>query len=249
VEPRQPHEKRQSSDSFWRLAGVVIIAAIVTAALTIDWVRVLSEFAGAPVDAGANVAAAPGKASRADRPIAVKTIAIMPAQPRETEARNDTDFAAAKAQLARELMPPETEMTGAGKPRIQEASVNPSPRVAEDANSGAAPSDRGHSSEPRSSSRAFDTSEAQQLIRRAEQLLASGDIAAARLILQRMAEANEQRAALLLASTYDPLVLEKLRVYAFAADVPKARSWYEKAREMGSPEASHRLELLAQLVR
>jgi hypothetical protein len=44
-------------------------------------------------------------------------------------------------------------------------------------------------------------------------------------------------------------VLEKLKVYAFAADVPKARGWYEKAREMGSPEASQRLELLAELSR
>lgn len=229
-----------------RLASLVLIAAAITGTLTIDWVRVVSGFAGMPAGAvAANRTPAGGERPVTDRPVAVKSIVFSPAQPPKAEAPNAMDIAAAKAQLARDLAQPDLRAGGAARAKIQENSGNPLAGPVETANSGAASSDRGRPIEVKSGGRAFDAAESQQLIRRAEELLASGDIAAARLILQRMAEGNEQRAALLLASTYDPLVLEKLRVYAFAADVSKARSWYEKAREMGSPEASQRLEMLA----
>jgi hypothetical protein len=53
----------------------------------------------------------------------------------------------------------------------------------------------------------------------------------------------------MLATTYDPAILRERKVYGFAADVAMARSWYEKAKEFGSAEASRRLELLANGVR
>jgi TPR repeat protein len=37
----------------------------------------------------------------------------------------------------------------------------------------------------------------------------------------------------------------ELRIYGFAADVGMARTWFEKAKELGSPEAAWRLEILA----
>jgi hypothetical protein len=45
-------------------------------------------------------------------------------------------------------------------------------------------------------------------------------------------------------ATYDPIVLAKLGFRGISADVGRARSWYEKAKEFGSPEAPRRLELL-----
>jgi hypothetical protein len=83
------------------------------------------------------------------------------------------------------------------------------------------------------------------LLKRADALIASGDVAAARLVLRRAADAGDARAAMTLAGTYDPAVLEKLDVHGFVPDVAMARSWYEKARKLGSPEAPQRLEMLA----
>jgi hypothetical protein len=93
--------------------------------------------------------------------------------------------------------------------------------------------------------RNVDRDEIDVLVKRGEDLIASGDIAAARLVLQRAAEGNDVGAALMLAGTYDPVALEKLGVQGLSADVAKARAWYERAKGLGSPEARRRLELLA----
>jgi TPR repeat protein len=83
------------------------------------------------------------------------------------------------------------------------------------------------------------------LLSRADALIASGDLAAARLVLRRAAEAGDARAAMTLAGTYDPAILEKLGVHGFVPDVAMAQSWYEKAKRFGSAEAPQRLEMLA----
>jgi hypothetical protein len=91
----------------------------------------------------------------------------------------------------------------------------------------------------------LDPDESAMLLKRGNELIASGDLAAARLVLQRVAEAGDARGALALAGTYDPMVLEKLAVHGFAPDVAMARSWYEKAQQFGSADAPRRLEMLA----
>jgi hypothetical protein len=83
------------------------------------------------------------------------------------------------------------------------------------------------------------------LLRRADVLIASGDVAAARLVLQRAADAGDAGAAMALAGTYDPANLAKLGVHGIVPDLAMARSWYEKARTFGSAEARQRLEMLA----
>ena len=98
---------------------------------------------------------------------------------------------------------------------------------------------------PAFAQRQLDREEVTVLLKRGKDLIANGDIAAARLVLQRAADANDAEAALALAATYDPYVLRGLKVYSFpAADVEMARAWYEKARELGSSAASQRLEML-----
>jgi hypothetical protein len=88
-------------------------------------------------------------------------------------------------------------------------------------------------------------SEVATLVERGEQLAATGDMAAARLLLRRAAEAHNARAALALAATYDPNVLHSLGIYGVTPDIAQARSWYEKAKEYGSAEALERIEMLA----
>jgi hypothetical protein len=93
--------------------------------------------------------------------------------------------------------------------------------------------------------RALDPDSIKLLMQQGEQFVASGDLASARLVYRRAAEAGDAAAALALGATYDPVVLAKIGVRGMGADVEKARSWYEKAKEFGSPEAPRRLEMLA----
>ncbi|MEX2127382.1 MAG: hypothetical protein WD871_03975 [Xanthobacteraceae bacterium] len=93
--------------------------------------------------------------------------------------------------------------------------------------------------------RNIDPQELALMVKRGEDLLNSGDIASARLLLRRAAEARDARAAFALAGSYDPIVLNRLRVHGSTPDVMMARDWYEKAKQYGSREAPQRLELLA----
>ena len=76
-------------------------------------------------------------------------------------------------------------------------------------------------------------------------LMTSGDIAAARTMFERVAEAGEAAGAFALAETYDPAVLKTLRLRgAIKADLALAQRWYEKARDMGSTAAIERIARL-----
>jgi hypothetical protein len=98
---------------------------------------------------------------------------------------------------------------------------------------------------PEDAVRRLDADVIVALLKRADALIASGDVAAARLVLRRAADAGDARAAMTLAGTYDPAILEKLDVHGFVPNVAMARSWYEKAKKLGSAEAPQRLEMLA----
>jgi TPR repeat protein len=89
--------------------------------------------------------------------------------------------------------------------------------------------------------RAIDPDELAGLLKRARGLIAIGDIAAARLLLERAAGAQEASAALLLAQTYDPAVLGAPDMRSITPDPAMARDWYRKAAQFGSPEAQQRL--------
>jgi hypothetical protein len=91
---------------------------------------------------------------------------------------------------------------------------------------------------------AFEPGEVERLVKRGEAYLAQGDIAAARLILGRAAEARDARATFSLGASYDPAVLKKLHVVGFRPDLAQARAWYEKAASYGSADASQRLAAL-----
>jgi hypothetical protein len=93
-------------------------------------------------------------------------------------------------------------------------------------------------------SRRLDPSELNAIIARANALVATGDLSGARLLYRRAAEAGNARAALTLAETYDPVVLENLGESGLAPNVAMARAWYKKAQELGSTDAVARLERL-----
>jgi TPR repeat protein len=79
---------------------------------------------------------------------------------------------------------------------------------------------------------------------RARSLMSVGDIAAARLLLERAANAQDATAAFVLAQTYDPAVLGTKDTRSITADAAAARDWYRKAAQLGSTEARQRLTQL-----
>jgi Sel1 repeat len=84
------------------------------------------------------------------------------------------------------------------------------------------------------------------LIKRGKDLLTSGDISAARLLLRRAAEAGNADAALAFGSTFDPAVIARLGAIGVKGDAAKAREWYEKAAALGSNTASQQIAHLAE---
>lgn len=82
------------------------------------------------------------------------------------------------------------------------------------------------------------------LMARARSLMTVGDIAAARLLLERAANAQDATAAFVLAQTYDPAVLGTKDTRSITADAAAARDWYWKAAQLGSAEARQRLTQL-----
>jgi len=104
---------------------------------------------------------------------------------------------------------------------------------------------RASSTVPETFARDLSPGEIQFLIDRGQQFIATRDISSARLVLNRAAEAGNARAALMLGTTYDPVELAKLGAPRVFADIAIARTWYEKAKEFGSPEAPQRLKVLA----
>ncbi|MEA2949118.1 MAG: hypothetical protein QOI40_4448 [Alphaproteobacteria bacterium] len=95
----------------------------------------------------------------------------------------------------------------------------------------------------------LDPEEIATLIKRGVDFLQHGDVASARLFMRRAATAGSAQAALALGSTYDPVYLSEQGVLGLAPDTAQARSWYEKAVELGSVDATRRLERLSRSLR
>ncbi len=93
--------------------------------------------------------------------------------------------------------------------------------------------------------REINPDEVAGFLRRAQELLATGDVQAARLLLLRAAEAHDARAALSLAKTFDPILSKQFGAADPEPDLAQARNWYQKAEEWGALEARRQLEALA----
>jgi TPR repeat protein len=91
----------------------------------------------------------------------------------------------------------------------------------------------------------LDSEEVAILLKRGKDLHDNGDLAAARLLLRRAAEADSAEGALMLGTTFDPAVLQRLGAIGARPDLAKARQWYQRAAELGSSAASQQLAGLA----
>jgi hypothetical protein len=127
--------------------------------------------------------------------------------------------------------------------------VRPQQALSPAAPSSTAPSSSTAAAPPMPIVRNLDPREIASFLNRAQDLIAAGDLPSARLLLRRAAEAQNARAALALAQTYDPLVLKQYGSSAPAADVATARNWYERAREWGAPDVQRQLDALEAFAR
>jgi hypothetical protein len=74
--------------------------------------------------------------------------------------------------------------------------------------------------------------------------LAAGDIAGARLYLERAAESGDARALLVLGETYDPATLARMGALGVKGEAVKARDYYARALAAGMGAARERMAAL-----
>jgi TPR repeat protein len=83
-----------------------------------------------------------------------------------------------------------------------------------------------------------------KMLQKANELMSTGDISAARLFYQRAADAGLAEAALAMALTWDPNELGRWKVLGLKADAKEAQRWDERAKALGSGEADQKLKRL-----
>jgi TPR repeat protein len=94
---------------------------------------------------------------------------------------------------------------------------------------------------PKTVTKPVDPAEAATLMQRGRDFMGAGDISAARIAFNRLADAGLADAALALANTYDPTYLAAHHVMGVQGDRATARTWYERAKELGSSQAAQML--------
>ncbi len=82
------------------------------------------------------------------------------------------------------------------------------------------------------------------MMTRGDQLLATGDIAAARLFYERAAEGGSAAAATAAGKTYDPIFLAAAQARGIRGDPVAAARWYRKASAAGDKEADGLMQRL-----
>jgi hypothetical protein len=142
--------------------------------------------------------------------------------------------------------PQQPQQTAVAAPMPQQHLQQPIASPAPPSIASVAPPDAARVEQP---VREINPKEVAGFVSRAQELLATGDLQAARLFLLRAAEAHDASAAFALAKTYDPLLSKQFAGAEPEADLAQARNWYRKAQEWGAPEAKRQLEALASFPR
>jgi hypothetical protein len=91
-----------------------------------------------------------------------------------------------------------------------------------------------------------DATRIEELIAHGRKMIEVGYFAGARGYFKRAAEAGSAEAAIALGDTYDPDFIAEIDARGIPADLAEARSWYERAKILGSPVADERIAELAE---
>jgi hypothetical protein len=93
-----------------------------------------------------------------------------------------------------------------------------------------------------------ETGRIADLIAHGQKMIDVGYLPGARGYFQRAAEAGSAEAAYALGTTYDPTFIHDTGAQGIKGDLAVARSWFERARELGSQAAQERLQELTKSV-
>ncbi len=261
LEPAVPPSTTPTVGAGLRLMGGVLMAAAVAGVTGYFWGFRLSTQSPevAPASDQASVRTAPSTVAAnltASNPDSGRPSGPSTKSPQFVPASNQTNALPAPSRPAANLKAPSSGPEPLSRPT---AATGPAPFDARgaandvtsvDAARRPMPSARPISPSPasRPPASADDASEIAAKMKIGAELMASGDITAARMMFERAAEAGEAAAAFALAETYDPVVLRRLRLRGgIAPDVALARRWYEKARDLGSIAAPERIVRLTQI--
>ena len=241
--PAQAPPKLESGGSTWgivpRLAGAAVLAIVVAVFVTRSgWFPSIDS----SVTRDNNEAIAVGSLGAAGQENTKQPPAVLPVnyaleQPSSLSLRADSqrrgERALAVTRSIQDQLKPEAQQNDAPvqqKPKVQQndakalpPSAVPEPRVLD----------------------FLKPEEIESLLKRGQDMIATGDISGGRLLLKRAAEAGDARASLALAGTFDAAVLATLGVLGVSPDAANARAWYARAAEQGSSEAARRLKQLA----
>jgi TPR repeat protein len=88
------------------------------------------------------------------------------------------------------------------------------------------------------------TAEITALLEHGDSLLRTGDVVSARLFYERAAAAGDGGAALRAGATFDPAFLNRAGLGKVQADAAEARSWYNRAVDLGAADAKRQLDNL-----
>jgi len=169
-------------------------------------------------------------------PIVRSPVRLAWRQPPPVERR---DSIVLRPQAASQPAPQATPQTA------QQAAPQPAPTPTVAATAVSTTSEPAAAPASAPAARQLDPKEVAALMHRAEELMANGDLAPARLLLQRVAETRNARAAYQLATTYDPVTMKKFGNISVVPDPALAQLWYQRAHDWGSTDATGRLEALA----
>jgi hypothetical protein len=232
----------------------LVILAAVSAPYFLLWRPSADQAAGtiAPTARASLVPVAAKSPERRPEPTRVKTVRITPKlQERSPGASAETATVAARPKPS-----PSAQPTPAPQYKLASAAWQPLPASAAATPAAASPW-QAKTSEPPAAAKAapaiaekppateLDEETVALLVKRGQRFIDAGDLASARVVLRRAAEAGNREAALAMAGTYDPAALKRLGVKGLAPDPEKARFWYQKAQQLGSKEAPQLLKQLA----
>ncbi|MGD9921861.1 MAG: hypothetical protein AB7V13_10485 [Pseudorhodoplanes sp.] len=254
-EPWPQKRKRRSNTLFLRFGLAVTGAAVVAAIAVKDVPTLVMDTIRGPLNELSTGAAAvfnEGKASS----LQLRMESARKEQDRATAPSIRNTVAAADADAQAVLVRTET-ISQPAEPRAESVMTRwPSPEAATRSERVASTKAAPHPPAPATTiaaatesaaaepERQLNAEEIAMLRKMGDDYIAAGDFVGARAVLERAADAGDASAAFAVASTYDPVVLARFKVRGLKADIVKASFWYERARELGSQEAPHRLQAM-----
>ena len=145
-----------------------------------------------------------------------------------------TDVHQAATEATATPVPPETRPLETGSPERVEPPKEAVPKQAAQERASANKAD----------GQSLAALDASQFLRRGLNMLDSGNVSAAQLLLERAAELGNGQAAFALATTYDGAPGAPRSASTVRPNVELAWRWYERAQELGVEGAGRRLDEL-----